>query len=117
MQSTTLGTSLNQVMLRTRLTAKWPEDRALDYLMIALPGEVGELCNIYKKIIRDNPPPEKREAMMNQMRDELGDVLFYVAAIADVLGPDLEGINALNAEKLATRHGLTNLPASYDLPR
>lgn len=113
-------TQLNDVQDRTRLTAKWDSEIALQYLSIALAGEVGEFCNLYKKELRGDYPTSRQQAEnRTKMIDELGDILYYVAALADALHVDLEAVYQMNVEKLAKRHGLT-LPAStssYDQPR
>lgn len=52
----------------------------------ALAGEVGELCNVIKKIDRDGVTPE----LMLALKHELGDVVAYAALIADKAGYMLE---------------------------
>ena len=57
-----------------------------DYLFLGLLSEVGELAGVYKKKIRDNTD----ETTFNQKRlGECGDILYYVAVIAQDLGIDL----------------------------
>lgn len=53
----------------------------------ALAGETGELCNIIKKIERDNIDPDK---FQNEIKEELADVFIYTALIARVFHIDLE---------------------------
>lgn len=114
-------TELNEVMAQTRTTAKFPKDIALSYCMIALSGEVGELANQYKKELRgDFTDAMKKADNRMKMIDELGDVLWYVAALADALGVDLETVYKMNKDKLTIRHA-TSLQASatgeYDQPQ
>jgi NTP pyrophosphatase (non-canonical NTP hydrolase) len=113
-------TELNEVMLQTRLTAKFPKDNALSYCMIALAGEVGELANQYKKELRgDFTDAQKKADNRMKMIDELGDVLWYVAALADALGVDLETVFVMNRDKLTIRHAtsLASSTSSYDQPQ
>ncbi len=98
-----------------KLTRDFPRGNELDYVVIALAGEVGELANKHKKTLRGGSP-ERLAALRNEIIDELGDVLWYVAALADVLGVDLETVNAINTEKLSIRHGINASTSSYDQP-
>jgi NTP pyrophosphatase (non-canonical NTP hydrolase) len=86
-----------------RLTAKYPRlGNNIEYPTLGLAGEAGELCNKVKKIQRDDNgiiTLEKRE----QLLDELGDVLWYCAAIADELDADLGDIAEANIKKLFKR--------------
>lgn len=70
-----------------------------NYTIIGLCGEAGELANKYKKAIRDGWKPDTREVLA----DELGDVLWYVAACARELNIPLSEIARMNVEKLALR--------------
>jgi len=78
----------------------------LEYPTLGLAGEAGEVANIVKKIQRDDQgvlTDEKRE----KLKDELGDVLWYISACADELGLTLAEIAEFNVAKLARRHGKT----------
>lgn len=67
--------------------------------MLALAGEVGELCNSYKKRIgHGHDIPDE------QFVHELGDVLWYVAEVADALGFNLGEVAMANIEKLHKRY-------------
>lgn len=75
----------------------------LEYPTLGLAGEAGEVANVVKKVQRDFGgviTPEIRE----KLKDELGDVLWYVSACADELGLTLNEIAEFNVEKLAARH-------------
>lgn len=71
------------------------------YPALGLSSEAGEVANKVKKIIRDGneQTPEKRQ----QLLDELGDVLWYLANLAGDLGFTLEQVANRNIEKLADR--------------
>jgi NTP pyrophosphatase (non-canonical NTP hydrolase) len=85
-------------------TALYPKRlENLEYPTLGLAGEAGEVANIVKKIQRDfggNLTDEIRA----KLKDELGDVLWYISACADELGLNLEQIAEFNIEKLAKRH-------------
>ena len=72
------------------------------YTSVALAGEVGEFCNLVKKVARNHdgvPPLEMIEAMS----EELGDVLWYVSQAAVELGLSLDQIAVENLAKLSRR--------------
>lgn len=86
--------------------AKYPEagsgsQLALAYVGLGL-GEAGEVQGKIKKIIRDDRGvlnAATREALL----DELGDVLWYVAALARELQAPLSGVAERNVAKLQSR--------------
>lgn len=72
-------------------------------LVLGLAGESGEVTEKIKKILRDKSgvlSDDDRHAIVK----ELGDVLWYVAAIAHLLGSDLETVAQKNLDKLADRY-------------
>jgi NTP pyrophosphatase (non-canonical NTP hydrolase) len=73
----------------------------LTYPLIGLAGEVGELCNKFKKVLRAGR--EIDDGDRDELIDELGDVLWYAAAVAKELGYDLSAVAQLNLEKLDQR--------------
>ena len=75
----------------------------LEYSTLGLAGEAGEVANIVKKIQRDFNG-EITDEIRGKLKDELGDVLWYVSACADELGLTLEEIASFNVEKLSLRH-------------
>ena len=85
-------------------TALYPHRlKNLEYPTLGLAGEAGEVANIVKKIQRDFGGVINDE-IRAKLKDELGDVLWYISACADELGLTLEEIAEFNVEKLATRH-------------
>ena len=75
----------------------------LDYPTLGLAGEAGEVANIVKKIQRDHGGIITDE-IRGKLKDELGDVLWYISACADELDLTLTEIAEFNVEKLAKRH-------------
>lgn len=75
----------------------------LEYPTLGLAGEAGEVANIVKKIQRDNDGVITDEVRA-KLKDELGDVLWYISACADELGLSLDEVAAFNVNKLAKRH-------------
>ena len=76
----------------------------LEYPTLRLAGEAGEVANIVKKIQRDHGGVVNDDIRL-KLKDELGDVLWYISACADELGLTLAEIAAFNVNKLAKRHG------------
>ncbi len=76
----------------------------LEYPTLGLAGEAGEVANIVKKIQRDFGG-EITDETRAKLKDELGDVLWYISACADELGLTLQEIAEFNVGKLAKRHG------------
>ena len=71
-------------------------------ILLGLADESGEILGKFKKILRDKAgvlsDDDKKE-----IAKELGDVLWYVATTAHLLGTDLASIAQMNADKLASR--------------
>lgn len=85
-------------------TALYPRRREnLEYPTLGLAGEAGEVANIVKKVQRDHGGVVNEDTRM-KLKDELGDVLWYISACADELGLTLDEIAEFNVAKLAARH-------------
>ena len=84
-------------------TAIYPNKGSnMSYPTLGLCGEAGEIANKVKKIYRDHDgvlTDEYRQILS----DELGDCLWYVAAIASELGTTLGKVAMDNVNKLADR--------------
>ena len=76
----------------------------LEYPTLGLTGEAGEVANVVKKIQRDFGG-DLTDDVREKLKDELGDVLWYISACADELGLTLNEIAEFNVGKLAKRHG------------
>lgn len=93
----------NEYQEKSRKTAKYPDvGNNWIYPVMGLCGESGEVADKMKKVIRDENgvvSNEKRE----EVKKELGDVLWYVAQLATELGLTLDEIAENNIEKLYSR--------------
>ena len=69
------------------------------YAIFGMIGEIGELYGYFAKAIRDGA----REDQPEYVKKELGDILWFLAAIAYDHGLQLEDIAKANIEKLAGR--------------
>lgn len=76
------------------------------YLALGIAGEAGEVADKVKKLIRDvgnGSMPEISEEKREDIKKELGDVLWYIACLAKSLDLSLESVAVANIEKLASR--------------
>ena len=92
---------LNEYQQRSKRTLNTDlimEDQLTNYCL-GVAGEAGEVADIIKKAIYHGHvlSPDK-------IVEELGDVLFYVAAIASTLHVNLDEIAEKNVEKLLRRY-------------
>jgi len=76
---------------------------------LGLVGEAGEVAEKIKKLIRDNNKYANEEIMK-----ELGDVVFYATALANIYGRGLQEVLELNIQKLDDRQKRGKLKGSGD---
>ena len=76
---------------------------------LGLVGEAGEVAEKIKKLIRDNNKYANEEIMK-----ELGDVVFYATALANIYGRGLQEVLELNIQKLDDRQKRNKLRGNGD---
>jgi len=76
-------------------------------------GEAGEVQNKIKKVMRDHNGKVTDE-MLQAISGEIGDVLWYIAALCTELGLDMETIALHNIQKLKDRKARSVLKGSGD---
>lgn len=106
--------TLNEYQEMAKKTAIFPESAKYSYPALGLAGEAGEVANKVKKLIRDGATEEELNEKLMDIADELGDVLWYVAAMADACGVSLEHIAKTNLHKLADRQRRNKLQGDGD---
>ena len=96
------------------LTAS-PKDKPneLFHLLLGLSGEVGEVSEKFKKLVRDQQS-DITKLDLADMTKEFGDILWYLAVLADFLGLSLEEVGVTNIHKLADRQKRNVLSGSGD---
>lgn len=101
----------NQYQTRCNKTAIYPKDQGVVYTILGLGNEAGELQGKYKKFIRDK---QNWEDVKENLKAELGDVLWYCAQLATELQVDLEAVMRANLNKLESRQTRGVLSGSGD---
>lgn len=81
-----------------------------DYALLGLAGEVGELYSLVAKAIRD----DDGKVCTMSVKKELGDCLWFIAAIALDYGFTLEEVAVANLQKLQKRKKNNTLTGSGD---
>ena len=94
-------------------TAIYPDTHRILYPALGMAGEAGEVANKVKKIIRDGTD-NLPEDWKDQLASEIGDVLWYCAALANDLGMPLALIAAQNRDKLLERKQKGTISGSGD---
>lgn len=77
-------------------------DATLMAQVLGLIGESGEVAEKFKKLIRDKQGQISKEDRTEILK-ELGDILWYVNAVAHLLDAKLEDIAADNLKKVLSR--------------
>ena len=100
--------TLNKYQEEAVRTAIYPHTAQITYPAMGLANEAGEVLGKIKKIVRDGT--------FNRcdIVDELGDVLWYAAALARDLDVTLEEVAERNLTKLASRQERGTLKGSGD---
>ena len=115
--------NLNDYQLKARETAQYPSqptysmafpeytnetiraghcDYNLNYIVKGLAGEVGEFLNKLKKIERDRGYIIDSDGLIS-LRDELGDILWYLSMSCFELGLEFDDVAQENLDKLKSR--------------
>jgi NTP pyrophosphatase (non-canonical NTP hydrolase) len=100
--------------VQARATAVYPRESAVVYPALGLAGEAGEVAGKLSKVLRDH---EGRisDAQTDALLDELGDVLWFLDALARDLGRSLTEAASRNLTKLASRQARGTLQGSGDV--
>ncbi len=93
---------IREYQAKAQATEQKPSAEGSDKIisLLGLAGEVGELLNEYKKLLRDG---QAHVRFRDRLIEELGDLLWYVAATATQFGLDLSDIAESNLAKIRAR--------------
>jgi|SRR3989344_8468757 len=95
---------LNEYQKKALLTATYEEKYKVIYPVLGLGNEAGEVMGKVKKWLRGDDgegqlSPERKQAL----KEEMGDVFWYLAVLARDLDLTLEEIADVNIKKLESR--------------
>ena len=94
-----------------RKTSFCPPEHKITYPAMGLTGEAGELANKVKKLMRGDT---NRDELIDGIKAEMGDILWYLSALADDIGVNLSDVASDNIAKLASRHARDTLRGAGD---
>ena len=105
--------NFNDYQKIAKTTAIYPDEYKIIYPALSLVGEAGEVANKVKKIVRDGEDKMSSD-WKQQLASEIGDVLWYCAALASDLNMSLGVIASQNKDKLEARLKKGTLQGSGD---
>ena len=89
---------------------RYPRRYKILYPALGLCGEAGEVAEKVKKSVRDG----EKESFKEDITRELGDVLWYISALAGDLGITLQEVADANKQKLQDRLNRNQLHGDGD---
>ena len=91
--------SRDQAAAARTLRCEMSELELLVNMVLGLVGEAGEIADYIKKV-----EFHKHTFRPEQMTEELGDLMWYIAALCEIYGLSLEGVAQMNIAKLRDRY-------------
>lgn len=96
--------NLNEFQAEAMTTAVFPlDDSGWDYILSALPEELGEFSAIFAKAARKGQGRKLNAEQHKAAKHELGDLLWGLALAARLLDTTLDDIAKINLAKLEKR--------------
>jgi len=106
--------NFNEYQKKSWKTAIYPnKGNNFIYPALGLAGESGEICEKIKKIIRDDDG-KISDNKKQLIKEEMGDLLWYIASLGVELGLDMNDIAQCNIDKLLSRKKRGALRGSGD---
>lgn len=102
-----------QTQAMTTNLAKSDQFKELMQQVLGLGDEAGGVLALFKKWIRDDNA-DITKLDKTKVAKELGDILWYIAVVAQYLDISLDTIATLNVEKLKSRQSRGTLKGSGD---
>lgn len=75
------------------------EEQKISNMVFGINGEVGEVTDILKKHLYHNHVLD-----IDHLKEELGDVMFYIVNLATLYNIDMEEVLQINVDKLSKRY-------------
>lgn len=103
----------------TKEFAIYPKDWEMEYLVLGLASEAGEVAGKLKKLIRgdyteDALSTHNLEKYNADLKAELGDCLWYISEICSTIGVQLGDVMADNIAKLTARKEAATIKGNGD---
>ena len=95
---------VNRQVARDYRDHRFGRTAVMSLLMLGLAEEAGEVAGLMKRILRDNPADRERVSR-TAFIEELGDVLWYLAACCHYADTSLDEVWEQNKIKLEKRYG------------
>ena len=109
-----MGLTFEEYAEKAGVTAVYPNrGDNIVYPVLGLVGESGEVAEKLKKLIRDQNGMVD-DAFRDAVERELGDILWYLAAVAHELGLTLDDVAEVNIAKLQSRAERGKIQGSGD---
>ena len=89
-------------------------DKDLERVVLGICGESGEIAEFFKKFYREDKDSETATLDYNGLRKEIGDTLYYLAMLCNIMGMSLKDVAQINIKKLADRQKRGKLKGSGD---
>jgi NTP pyrophosphatase (non-canonical NTP hydrolase) len=105
--------TLNEYQQKALTTKGYGAGNNIIYPTLGLTGESGEVADKVKKVLRDNNG-EFTDEIKLEIAKELGDTVWYIAALADDLGFTFQEIAEMNLAKLSSRKARGVISGSGD---
>lgn len=105
--------NLSAYQTQAKKTAIYGREDSVIYPTLGLCSEAGEVAGKIKKIMRDTKGKISEEDL-DALKSELGDVLWYLAALSSDLGFSLDEVAKANLEKLEDRMKRDKIGGSGD---
>ena len=95
--------TFNEYQEKASTTAIYPDaGNNLVYPVLGLVGEAGEVAEKTKKLIRDQKGVVTQD-FKDSVKKELGDILWYIAAVSKELDISMDDVAETNIDKLFSR--------------
>lgn len=94
--------TFNEYQNEAAQTAVYSDNSKIIYPALGLSNEAGEVLGKIKKVLRDNNGVYSPASVL-EIGKEIGDVLWYIAALSRDLGLDMNAIAENNIAKLKDR--------------
>jgi NTP pyrophosphatase (non-canonical NTP hydrolase) len=104
---------MNQYQFEATKTVIYPQEYKVMYPALGLASEAGEVAGKVKKLYRDKGGVLSTEDA-KELAKEIGDICWYLAALAEDIGYQLGDIAQMNIDKLKDRQERGVLQGSGD---